>query len=212
MTQLGVVDLEQQLPSRDVLAPLNGALADAPIDPRGDVDAGRIRFALDDERLRPCEIPDRKADNCGQDERHDGRRNRCACLWLFVLGHGLVAIFRRWALFHIRHAMLAAARGAHVIVAAPGQRATITNESMSRYFARLAVLSSRRVELREARDAIKETGECGMFERAAFERNVIARRPIGRRERRPSLDGPWADVAIRSRRSCPSSPGLPPGL
>jgi hypothetical protein len=38
------------------LATLDRALADSPVDPRGDVDAGRIRFALDYERLRPREI------------------------------------------------------------------------------------------------------------------------------------------------------------
>jgi len=53
--------------------------------------------------------------------------------------------------------------------------------------------------LREARDASKETDGARYVERAAFEWNVIARRPK-------------ADVAIQSRRSRPSSPGLlPPG-
>ena len=76
--QLRIVDLEQQLPGGDVLAALDGTLAHPPVDPRGDVDAGRIRFALDDERLGPREIPDREADDPGEDERHDRRGRRRA--------------------------------------------------------------------------------------------------------------------------------------
>ena len=89
---------------------LDGALADSPIDPRGDVDASCIRFALDDERLGPCEIPDREADNRGEDERHDGRGSRRASLWPFALGFGLVTIFRRRALFYVRHAIFVSRR------------------------------------------------------------------------------------------------------
>jgi hypothetical protein len=53
---------------------------------------------------------------------------------------------------------------------------------------RLAVLSSRKVELRETREAIKEMDGRGTSKCAAVEWNVIARRPK-------------ADVAIQSRRS-----------
>ncbi len=103
--QLRIVDLEQQLPGCDVLAPLDGTLANSPIDPGGDVDAGRIRFALDDERLRPCEIPDREAHDCGEDEGYDGRGSRRASGGPLARRLRFGAIFRRWALFYVRHAM-----------------------------------------------------------------------------------------------------------
>ena len=111
--KLGVVDLEQQLPGGDVLAPLDGTLADAPIHPRGNVDAGRIRFALDDERLRPCEIPDREADNRGKDERYDSAGSRRASLWPFALRFGFGSIFRRCVLFHVCHTRLISEPEAH---------------------------------------------------------------------------------------------------
>ena len=63
--KFGVVDLKQQLPGFDVLAALDGTLAHSPIDPRGDVDAGRIRFALDDQRLEAA-----------PDTRSRGRQSR----------------------------------------------------------------------------------------------------------------------------------------
>ena len=107
--QLRIVDLKQQLPGGDVFAALDGALADAPIDARSDVDAGRIRLALDDERLGPREIPDRKAHDCGEDERHDGGGSRRASCRPLALRFGFGAIFRRCALFHVRHAMLVSA-------------------------------------------------------------------------------------------------------
>jgi hypothetical protein len=72
------------------------------------------------------------------------------------------------------------------------RRASIKNEWTRGYSARLT-MSSRRIELRETREVIKETDGRRTLERAAC--NVIARRPK-------------ADVAIQSRRSCPSPPGL----
>ena len=54
--ELRVVDFIQQLPRRDVLSPFDGTLADPAVDSRGDVDAGGVGFALDDQRLGLCGI------------------------------------------------------------------------------------------------------------------------------------------------------------
>ena len=106
-----VVDLEQQLPRGDVLAPLDGTLADSPIHPRGNVDAGRIRFALDDERLGPREVPDRETHDGCENDRHNGRGSRRASRRPFAPRFGFGAIFLRRALFYVRHAMLVSRGG-----------------------------------------------------------------------------------------------------
>jgi hypothetical protein len=103
--ELRIVDLKQQLPGSDVLATLDGTLANASIDPRSDVYADRVRFSLNDERFGPREIPDRQANDPGNDEGHDGCGGRRACSWPFALRHCNFTIFRRRAL-SVRHAML----------------------------------------------------------------------------------------------------------
>src|ERR1700722_5675006 len=116
--QLRIVDLKQQLPGGDVLPALDGTLADSAVDPRGDVDAGRVGFALDDERLRPRQIPDREAHDPRNDERYDGRSGRRASRRPFALRFGFGAIFRRWALFYVRHAMLVSRRDPPALIVA----------------------------------------------------------------------------------------------
>ena len=64
--QLGIVDRHQELAGRDVLAAIDRALGDPAIDARRDVDARGIGLALDQERLRLHQIPQR--------QRHDRRR------------------------------------------------------------------------------------------------------------------------------------------
>jgi hypothetical protein len=72
---LGVVDLDQHRACRDVLAALNGNLPHAPVDPRRDVEPRRIDFALHQQRLRPHQVPDRKAGDGGDNHADDDRRN-----------------------------------------------------------------------------------------------------------------------------------------
>jgi hypothetical protein len=73
--QLRIVDLDQKLSLRDVVAARHRSLADPSIDARGDVDARRVGFALNQQRLRQRDIPERKPrdgrDGCDDDE---GRR------------------------------------------------------------------------------------------------------------------------------------------
>ena len=78
--QFRIVDLEQQLPGGDVVAALNRALSDPAVDARRDVDAGGVGLALDDERLRLDQVPQREADSRGDDERDDDSRRSCD-LW-----------------------------------------------------------------------------------------------------------------------------------
>jgi hypothetical protein len=131
--QLRIVDLEQQLPGGDVLAALDGTLADAALDARGDIDAGRVGFALDDERLRPSQIPDREAHDPYENERHDGGGRRRAPGRPLAPRLGFSALVRRWALFYVRHALLVPPpRGVPALIAQRG--ATIKDDRARRYF------------------------------------------------------------------------------
>jgi hypothetical protein len=61
--QLRIVDDEQGRPRRNVLAASHGDLREPAGDPRGDVDTGAFGFALDQQRLGACQVPDRQPDN-----------------------------------------------------------------------------------------------------------------------------------------------------
>src|SRR5579872_522210 len=69
--QLGIVDLEQQLASGDVVAALHWPLTNPAVDTRCDVDARRVGLALNNKRLRLHEVPKRQADNCADNDRND---------------------------------------------------------------------------------------------------------------------------------------------
>jgi hypothetical protein len=56
---LGVVDLDQHGASRDVLPAFDRDLADPAIDPRRDVEPGRIDLALHQQGLGPHQVPNR---------------------------------------------------------------------------------------------------------------------------------------------------------
>ena len=75
--QFRIVDLVQQLARGDILAALDRALADPAVDARRDVDAGRVRLALDEQRLRLHEIPERQANDRRDNERDDEGRPAC---------------------------------------------------------------------------------------------------------------------------------------
>ena len=71
--KLRIVDLVQQLARGDIVAALDRALADPAVDARRDVDARRVRFSLNDERLRLDQIPERKANDRSDNERDNKR-------------------------------------------------------------------------------------------------------------------------------------------
>jgi hypothetical protein len=55
--ELGIIDLEQQLPGGDIVAALDRPLPHPAVDARGDVDTRGVGFALNDERLRLDQVP-----------------------------------------------------------------------------------------------------------------------------------------------------------
>src|SRR5262249_41492063 len=62
---------------RDVLPAFDRDLADPPIDPRRDVEPGRIHLALHQQGFGPHEVPNREACDGGYDEADDDRRSTC---------------------------------------------------------------------------------------------------------------------------------------
>jgi hypothetical protein len=88
------------------LPALDRTLAHAAVDPRGDVDAGRIGFALNDERLRAREIPDREPHDPDEDQADDRRGGRRAAGRPLAGRLGFDPIFGSWSLLYVRHSML----------------------------------------------------------------------------------------------------------
>src|SRR5262249_34516187 len=62
---------------RDVLPAFDRDLADPPIDPRRDVEPGRIHLALHQQGFGPHEVPNREACDGGYDEADDDGRSTC---------------------------------------------------------------------------------------------------------------------------------------
>ena len=58
-------------PDGDVLTPVDRARADPAVDPGRDIDAAGVRLALDQQRLRLDDVPDRQADDPHDDEGHE---------------------------------------------------------------------------------------------------------------------------------------------
>jgi hypothetical protein len=74
------------LSGSDILASLDRTLRDTAVDTRSDVEAGRIGFTLNQDRLRADEVPKRKTDDRDDNETYDdggafrNRRPRRLCV------------------------------------------------------------------------------------------------------------------------------------
>ena len=67
----GIVDPHQHRSGRDVLSARHRNVGDPPVDARGDVEPRRIDFALDQQRLRAHEKPDRESGDGRDDDAYD---------------------------------------------------------------------------------------------------------------------------------------------
>jgi hypothetical protein len=77
--RLGVVDAHQHRSSRDRLPPLHGNLTDTAIDARRNVKPGGVHLSLDQQRLRPHEVPERQATDDSNHQRDDHGRKAAGC-------------------------------------------------------------------------------------------------------------------------------------
>ena len=73
--RLRIVDPHQHGAGGDVLAARHRDVGDAPVDPRGDVEARGVHLALHQQGLAPHEVPDRQTGDDGDDQSDDDRGN-----------------------------------------------------------------------------------------------------------------------------------------
>jgi hypothetical protein len=93
---LGIVDLEKQLSGCHVLAAGDRTSCHTAVDTRSDVDADRPSLALDQHRLRLDQVPERQAEDDGNDQSDDeGRGYRRRAGRVLLSGRRQIGIFRR---------------------------------------------------------------------------------------------------------------------
>jgi hypothetical protein len=77
-----VIDPHQDGTGRDVLSAYDRNLPNAAIDARGKIHPRRVNLALDEQRFRPYQIPDRQRRDC-DDNASDNDRRRMHGNWFF---------------------------------------------------------------------------------------------------------------------------------